>query len=227
MLAGCGAAQKPSLETIEAERSRASLDKKVARLIGRLEDPELAEAAMEVLMDMGKPAVPHLIKAIDSPERGIATGSRIIVEVITNYSIDDPGSSRKWAAAWRAWYDENKDKSFPLPGPPVGLHRERPAAEVVPPGPRTPGATAPKPRATEPPLNRRDNVKTYGNAPSVTDAERRRAQQMLNGIMGDGVAKPKTPKKEDRKIPVDEEAPAPGRKDAAKRLLDKVSEENK
>ena len=138
-VSGCG----PAVENApESERLADSVMEKLNLSIEGLEDPDLFVRSFDYLCDVGKPAVPHLLAAIDTDNEDLRRGLDCVLEGITGHRVEATRSARALAKRWSDWWAKNRHREMPVPGPRPsagGL----PAAEVVPAGPRASGSEPP------------------------------------------------------------------------------------
>jgi len=125
--AGCNSSNN-AVDTLETGPSPEDISK-IRFAIERLEDPKLFDSGFQYLCDIGKPAVPYVIEAVEARDHGLRTGANMTLEGITGHKVGRDADPKVLAKKWRKWWMKNKDIDMPI-------IEKRPAAEVVPPGPR-------------------------------------------------------------------------------------------
>lgn len=182
----CAAGCAPSDKAAEPAETAMSLEdvSKIRFAIQRLQDPKLFDSGFMYLCDVGKPAIPHVIKALETSEHGMRTGANMTLQGITGHRVEPTTNPKALAKRWREWWTLNKHRDMPI-------IEKRPAAEVVPPGPRgASGATAPidagVPVVSErlPLPSQPDKAPDFSKLKPASDDEKEAARRRLLEIMG-------------------------------------------
>jgi len=180
--AGCAPSDKAA-EPAEAGPSAEDVGK-IRFAIQRLQDPKLFDSGFMYLCDVGKPAVPYVIEALETSEHGMRTGANMTLQGITGHRVEPTTSPKALAKRWREWWTLNRHRDMPIV-------EKRPAAEVVPPGPRgasggRPPMDAGVPVASEelPTPRKPDEAPDFSKLKPASDDEKDAARRRLLQIMG-------------------------------------------